>query len=255
MIKIGLYKITLLRMNIMINFEELWVIVVRSIGSILALFVMSKVMGRKQISQLSIFDYIVGISIGSIAAQMTADSEIEWFYFVIAMSIYAGIYTLIAILTVKSMRARKFFEGAPILLMQDGKIIYKNLRKVRYEVNSLLEECRLAGYFDINDLNMAIMESDGKISFLPKVSKRPINVEDMQLSPKAEGLVANVIIDGHIMKDNLEAVGKNETWLIKQLKGKNVDSPEEVLLATCDINSTFNIFLKEESINIRHCLE
>jgi len=239
----------------MIDFAELWTIIIRSVVSIVTLFVMSKIMGRKQISQLSIFDYIVGISIGSIAAQMTVDGEIEWFYFVVAMAIYAGIYTLIAVVTIKSIWARKFFEGAPILLMQNGKIIYKNLRKVRYDVNNLLEECRQSGYFDINDLNMAVMESDGKISFLPKVDKRPVNVCDMKLSPELEGLVANIIIDGHIMSDNLEAIGKDEAWLIKQLKVKNVDSPEQVLLATCDINSTFNVFLKDESINVKHCLE
>lgn len=239
----------------MIDYNELGSIMIRSVASITTLFVMSKVMGRKQISQLSIFDYIVGISIGSIAAQMTVDGDVEWFYFVIAMSIYAGIYTLIAIISVKSIWGRKFFEGAPILLMQDGKVIYKNLRKVRYSINSLLEEARLAGYFNINDINMAIMESDGKISFLPKVDKRPVSVEDMKLSPQPEGLVANVIIDGHIMPNNLEAVGKNEAWLLKELKKQDIKSPKEILLATCDINNTCNMFLKDEGINVKHCLE
>lgn len=239
-------------MNISAEFME---VVIRSIASILTLFIMTKLMGRRQISQLSMFDYVVGISIGSIAAQMTVDTDIEWFHSLTAMGVYVGVYILITLATVKSLWARKFFEGAPIILMQDGKIINKNVRKVRYDANNLLEECRLAGYFDVNDINLAIMESGGKISFLPKVQKRPVNVEDMGVLPAAEGLVANVIMDGHIMPDNLKAIGKDEKWLLKQLNEKKVTSPKDVLLATCDIQDTFNVFLKNEAINVKHCLE
>jgi len=230
-------------------------ILFKSTASIITLFIITKLMGRKQISQLSMFDYIVGISIGSIAAQMTVDTQIGWFDFIVAMAVYGAIYTVIAIATVKSIWARKFFEGAPIILIQDGKLVTKNIRRVRYDVNNLLEECRVAGYFDVNDLDMAIMESGGKVSFLPKVDKRPVNVGDMNLSPLPEGLVANVILDGHIMPDNLQAIGKDENWVLKQLKEKAIASPKEILLATCDINDQFNIFLKDEDINIRHCLE
>ncbi|WP_171903808.1 DUF421 domain-containing protein [Cellulosilyticum sp. I15G10I2] len=239
----------------MINWNDLVNVLIRSLGSIITLFVMSKMMGRKQISQLSTFDYIMGISIGSIAAQMATDAETEWFHFVSAMAVYVAVYILIAVITVKSLWARKFFEGAPIILIQDGKIISKNLKSVHYEVNSLLEECRLEGYFDINDIQMATMESDGRISLLPTVDKRPVNVGDLKLSPQPEGLVANLIIDGKVMESNLKAIGKEEEWLLKELKKQNIKSPKDVLLATCDVNGKFHVFLKNENINVRHCLE
>ncbi len=239
----------------MINWSELVNVLIRSLGSIVTLFIMSKLMGRKQISQLSTFDYIMGISIGSIAAQMTTATETEWFHFVSAMGVYVAVYMLIAVITVKSLWARKFFEGAPIILIQEGKIITKNLKSVHYEVNNLLEECRLEGYFDINDISMATMESDGRISLLAKVDKRPVNVGDMKLSPPPEGLVANIIIDGNIMGDNLKAIGKEEGWLLKELKKQNISSPQDVLLATCDVKDVCNIFLKSEDINVKHCLE
>ena len=104
-----------------------------------------------------------------------------WYHFVSTMVVYVAVYMLIAIVTVKSLWARKFFEGAPIILIQDGKIIRKNLKSVHYEVNSLLEECRLAGYFDINDIQIAAMESGGRISFLHYVDKRPVNTGDLGL--------------------------------------------------------------------------
>ncbi len=238
-----------------LNVMEYQVIVIRSVTSIITLFLLSKLMGRKQVSQLSMFDYVVGISIGSIAAAMTVDTEIKWYYFVTAMGIYAGIYILIAMASIKSLWARKFFEGAPIILIQDGKIICKNVKKVRYDINSLLEECRFAGYFDVSDINIAIMESNGKVSILPKLNKRMVTIGDLQLAVKPDGLVANVVIDGCIMTGNLKAIGKDEKWLLKEIKKQNVESLKEILLATCDVNDTCNLFLKNEDINVKHCLE
>ncbi len=233
---------------------RLIVIIIRSIVAVSTLFLLTKIMGRKQISQLSIFDYVIGISIGSIAAQMTIDTEIEWIDFVFAMAIFGLIDTLIAILTLKSIWARRFFEGDPVIIIQDGKIIEKNLKKIKFTVNEFLQECRIGGYYNIDDISMAIMESSGKISFLPKVEKRPVNVEDMDIAAKPEGLVANVIIDGNIMKNNLKIIGKNEVWLMKQLNMQDISSPKEILLATCDVNSTIRVFKKDEKIKEKKCL-
>ncbi len=236
------------------EWSRLITIVLRSVVAVLTLFFLTKMMGRKQISQLSIFDYIIGISIGSIAAQMTIDTEISWIDFLAAMAVFTLIDTLIAFLTIKSMRARRFFDGSPVILIQDGKIIEKNLKKIKFTVNEFLQECRISGYFNIDDINIAIMESSGKISFLPKTEKRPVIVKDMDITAEPEGLVANVIIDGHIMKNNLKAIGKNEEWLIKELKKQNIKSPKDILLATCDVQSRLKVFKKYEEVQEKKCL-
>lgn len=236
------------------DLARLIVIIIRSIVAVSTLFVLTKIMGRKQISQLSIFDYIIGISIGSIAAQMTIDTEIDWIDFVAAMAVFGLVDILIAFLTIKSMWARKFFEGDPVILMQDGKIIEKNLKKIKFTVNEFLEECRIGGYYNVDDINIAIMESSGKISFLPKVEKRPVNIKDMNILAEPEGLVANVIIDGNIMESNLKVIGKNESWLLKQLNIQDIASPKEVLLATCDVSSTLRVYKKDENVREKKCL-
>lgn len=219
----------------------------RAVFSIIILFVITKLMGYRQISQLTFYDYIIGITIGSISADMATDLELDWWHTVIPMLIYGGVSVLMSLATNKSIRLRRFLTGVPVVLIQHGEIIKENLKKVHYDINDLLGECRNAGYFDINDLNYAIMEHTGKISFLPNVEKRPCTPEDFGLSPTDEGLVVNLIIDGEIMEDHLKRIGKEEKWLYKQLEEQDIKNPKAVLLATYDINDKFQVFLQTPS--------
>ncbi|MEG2814041.1 MAG: DUF421 domain-containing protein, partial [Oscillospiraceae bacterium] len=138
-------------------------VALRAFLSIIFLFIITRLMGRKQISQLSFFDYVIGISIGSIAAGMATGISIPYIHGFIAMAIYTIIAILISILTSKSILMRRFVNGRAYLLIKSGKILEKNLQKVRYDINDLLSEARYAGYFDINDIEYAIMEASGRI--------------------------------------------------------------------------------------------
>lgn len=167
--------------------------------SFIVLFILTKMIGYRQISQLSLFDYINGITIGSIAAEMATELESNPVFPLTAMVLY-GIFTIIVSrLTAKSIKARRFITGEPMILLNNGLIYKKNLVKARMNLNEFLEECRISGYFSVSDLQTAILESNGKISFIPKADKKPLTPEDMNLSPEQEYLNANVILDGHIM--------------------------------------------------------
>ena len=131
--------------------------------------------------------------------------------------------------------------GVPTPLIQDGKIIEKNLKKVKFDVNDLLEECRSKNYFDINEIECALMESKGTLSILPKGEYKPITIKDMNIKPTKQGLVANVIIDKKIMKENLKNMNKDEKWLKQQLKEKGYKL-EDILLGTLDINEKLTIY-------------
>lgn len=217
----------------------------RAVFSVLVLFLLTKLMGFRQISQLSFYDYIIGISIGSIAADMASDLQTDLIYTLVPMTIYALISVGISYWTTKSIKARRILSGTSIVLIQNGKILRDGLKQARYDVNDLLAECRSCGYFDINDLLIGVMEHTGKISFLPKEDKRPVNPSDLNLTPPKEGMVANLVIDGQIMKKHLKAVGKEEQWLHKQLSAQGVTDVKRVLLATCDVNDQFNVYTKE----------
>ncbi|OON96216.1 MAG: hypothetical protein ATN36_06120 [Epulopiscium sp. Nele67-Bin005] len=217
----------------------------RSLLSIVSLFIVTKIVGRKELSQMTIFDYITGICIGSIAAQLAVEVDDPWHECLLVMGIFGGVHYLINLVTLKSLFARKFIDGCPIVLMQDGKISAKNLRRSKCDVNMFLEACRLEGYYDLANIHVAIMESSGKISFL-----------STEEANQNKTLVANVVIDGHIMKNNLKAIKKDEQWLLKKMQLQTVHDVKGMLLVTCDAKEQIVIYNKnEKDIDITHCLE
>jgi uncharacterized membrane protein YcaP (DUF421 family) len=219
-------------------------VVVLSLGSIIALFILTKLMGYRQMSQMSMFDYINGITIGSIAAEMSTSLDENFAQPLTAMIVYSLMAVLLSWLGSKSIKARRVIEGTPLILMNHGELYRENLKKAKIDVTEFLVQCRINGYFDVSKLETAILEGNGKISFLPKVTDRPMTPSDMQLSPQQDYMVANVILDGRIMRDNLKHTGNDEKWLCNQIKGQGADKVSDVLLATCDSSNQVTVFLK-----------
>ena len=217
-------------------------IVVLSIGSIVELFILCKLMGYRQLSQLSMFDYINGITIGNIAAEMATSLDDNFIEPLVAMLIYAFAAIFLSWWSSKSIKARRIISGKPTVLLNNGQLFEKNFRKAKIDLNEFLAQCRISGYFDISQLESAILEENGHISFLPKSGNRPLTPGDMRFTPKRDALVANVIIDGHIMPKNLKASGKDERWLDNQLKTYGISDIKEVFLATCDLNQQFTVY-------------
>lgn len=222
---------------------ELLYIFLLSIGSITVLFIIAKLMGYRQISEMSFFDYVVGISIGSIAAEMATNIDLEWWKGVLAMAVYGTVGILLSIITQKSIKARKFISGTPIILIDKGKINKESLKKAKIEVDDLLTSARDKGYFNITDIEYAIMETTGKISFLPIPTKRQVNPTDLNINPKYEGLCVNVIIDGRIIKNDLKHAGITLAELETELKKQKVAS-DDVMLATVDADKKITLFKK-----------
>ena len=215
-----------------------------SLGSFIALFLLTKLMGDRQMSQLSMFDYIIGITIGSIAAEMATSLEDDFMKPLVAMVVYALLSIILAVVSNKSIKFRKVVEGEPIILFDNGKIYRNNFKKAKLDLNEFLTQCRSSGYFDLNHIQTAILETNGKISFLPKALQRPATPADFSLSPCQEKLVTNVIMDGNILYENLHATGNDESWLNKQLDAQGVSKIPEIFLATCDCNNKLSIYIK-----------
>lgn len=239
-------------MNIEIN--ELVIVLIRGFISLICLFLITKLLGKKQVSQLSLFDYVIGISIGNFAAEITINLDASLVYGVVAVVEFGLIAYLISIGTMKSIVLRRFFMGIPTVLIDKGKILEKGLKKVHFDVNDLLEECRGNGYFDLNEIDYAVMECNGKLSIMPKSGYNPVTVSDMNLKQKVQGLCANVVIDGKIMKKNLLNMNRDVDWLKHQLKVKGY-SLNNILLATLDINDKLSIYEKNSLKEIKNILE
>ncbi len=235
--------------------NELLNVTVRAILSLITLFLVTKMLGKKQVSQLSLFDYVIGISIGNFAAEMTINLESAEIHGIWAVVLFGLFAYIVNILTMKSIWLRRFFMGTPTVLIQNGKILEKNLKKVKFDLNDLLEEVRIDGYFDLSQIEYAIMEANGSLSILPKTEYKTVTVGDMKLKTPKEGLCANVIIDGKIMHNNLKKVNKEEKWLNNQLKVKGYSDISKILLATIDINEKIIIYERNIDIEPENILE
>ncbi len=229
-----------------INYTELLNVTLRALISLITLFLVTKMIGKKQVSQLSLFDYVIGISIGNFAAEMTINLESEEIYGIIAVLIFGLVAYIVSILTIKSITLRRFFMGTPTILIQKGKILQKNFIKVRYDINDILEQCRIKGYYDISNIEYAIVEANGELSILPKADYRPSTNIDNKNKVQNDGLCANIIIDGKLMHKNINYVNITEEKILKELKNKNIDI-NNILLATYDINNKIKFYEKNKN--------
>lgn len=233
---------------------DLLYVALTALGSILILFILTKIMGNKQMSQLSMFDYITGITIGSITAEMATALE-DFRKPLLAMIIYGLVASLISIVSYRSIKLRRILTGKSMILFEKGKLYEKNLKKAKLDVNEFLTECRISGYFDLSNLEVAILETTGKISFIPLSTLRPVNPSDFQLTPEQEKLVANIIIDGKVLTENLKNTGNDESWLNIQLRSLGFPNIKDIFLATCDCNNIIKIYTKIETEYKRDMLD
>lgn len=237
------------------NIIDTLMIVPRSLFSLIALFLITKLIGRKQVSELSLFDYVIGISIGNFAAEMTINLDAPYMHGIIAVIVFGLSAYLVSLFSMKSICLRRWIIGTPILMIQNGKILEKNMKKVMIDVNDLLEQCRAAGYFDLSEIEYAVMEANGKLSILPKSEYKPLTPNDMKVKVNKACLCANIIIDGNIMKKNLKNMNKTEDWLKQELKVKGYQDTDNILLATLDNQEKLTVYEKNQDIKVHDVLE
>lgn len=217
------------------------VLCLTTLGSFGALFIAAKLIGHKQIAQLDFFDYITGITIGSIAAEMATELEEPWKPFT-AMLLYGGVTLLLSVITNKFPRTRKYLYGSPTVLMDQGKLYRENLKKAKLDLSEFIVMCRQQGYFDLTSIQTAIFESTGKLTILPVSTQRPATPGDLSLAPEQELLFTELIMDDRVLENNLKRLGLDLIWLNKQLKQRGIQSAQGVFLAVCDKNKKLLIY-------------
>lgn len=232
-----------------ISFNDIFKILTLSIVSEITLFILAKLMGNKEISQLSMFDYVIGITIGSIAAEMATSLENNFMEPLLAMIVYALVSLFISVISYKSIKFRRFIYGNSLILLDNGELYRKNFKTAKLDLNEFLVQCRSNGYFNINDIQTAILEPNGKISFLPKASKKPASPSDLNLNVEMDSVLVNVIIDGKVLEENLEQTGNDLMWLNKELAKQNINDISDVFLGTCDCHNNLSIYTKKEIEN------
>lgn len=208
---------------------EIIKVILTALLSVASLFIITKIMGHKQVAQLDFFDYVSGITIGSIGAELATELE-KPYKPLIALAIYGLASLLLNLLAHKIPRTRKYINGTPTILMNDGNLYRKNLKKAKLDLSEFMLLCREQGYFDLDEIQTAIFEHNGKLSILPKAANRPATPDDLKITAKATHIGVEVIMDGRVMGDNLSRMGRDVNWLTKQLKIQGCKDAKEIFL-------------------------
>jgi len=223
-------------------------VAVRAVISFFTLLIFAKILGKQQISQLAFFDYVLGITIGSIAAELTIDlSSRAWPHWV-GLLTWAILGYLMEWITLKWRYAAKYIEGEPAIIIMNGKIMENVLRKMRFTVSDVMELLRNKDIFDLSQVDFAILESNGQLSVLRKPEYEPLTAKDMKISKKPSGISTELIYDGILIEENLRQLNKDTKWLMKQLKAQGIKDISEVFLATLNPAGSFYVDKYEDHI-------
>lgn len=219
----------------MFGIKPIFWVLINAVVSFVYLFIISKILGKKQIAQLEFIDYAVGISLGSIAAEMATDTQNPFYYYLIAMTIFLLFALLIAVIGRKNSILKRIFKGKPTTLIYEGKIQYDQLNSSNIDVNDLLSMLRIKNYFDINDVAYAVFEPSGELSVLPKGNQKPVVIEDVNRDAIEQASLTNImIVDGAISKSGLNEAQKTEKWLFDRLEIMDKQDLKNILLAIYD---------------------
>ncbi|AWC34516.1 DUF421 domain-containing protein [Bacillus cytotoxicus] len=202
----------------MSHLPEWTLVILRSVFILMILFAITKWLGKRQISQLSFFEYIAGMTIGDIAAQITTGLDQKFFHGVFAILIFAVVPFFTGLLSLKNKAARDFFEGKSTVFIKDGKVLEDNLKKEKYTSDELLELLRNKGTFSISEVEFAVLEPSGELNVLLKKDRQPLTAKDIGLKVPNEKEPQTVIMDGNVLDEPLSASGHNRAWLHAELE-------------------------------------
>lgn len=225
-----------------------WEMILRATLSFFALLMVARILGKKQLGQLTFFHYTTGITFGSIASEIAAQAETPFLDGLIAL-IWWGVLTyLMTILTIKSKRARVIVDDKPTILIQNGLILESALRKNRLHMDELTMMLREQAVFSVQDVQYALLETTGKLSVLPKPTEQPATKQDVKADVTPPTYIpTEVASDGQIIYENLVELELTEEWLMKKLKKQNVQSVTDVFFAQVQANGSLYISLKDKA--------
>ncbi|CUU48619.1 YetF domain-containing protein [Clostridium beijerinckii] len=214
--------------------------------------ILARMMGRKLISQMTFFDFVVGVSMGSLVANAMVDPSNSSSTSVISLIAISILTIAVAFINTKSFNFRKLTDSEPITIVENGKIVEENMKNTRMTVSELMMKMREKNAFSLADVEFAIMETDGQLSVLPKADKKPLTPAQMNIKTTSEGLMKDVIIDGNIMNENLKSTGMDENWLNSELKKQGIQNISDVFYAGVYANKKLHVSRKSNNENEKH---
>lgn len=237
----------------MINLEHVYEAIWHTLIGFIYLLFLTRIMGRKQIAQLTFFDYVTGISIGSIAAVVAVDQSIELDVLIASLSVWTICMMITNYLTKTSVPARKIIDSHPVLVIHDGKILEEQLGRMHYNVDDLLMQLRIQKVFDPSQVELGIMEPNGELSVKMRPQFSTVTNQDLniiQSTPLASGLTGReLVVDGQVIDKELAALGVSRQWLDDQLKLQGITDISDILVASIKPDATLYVDKKNDQLN------
>ena len=218
------------------------------------MLILTRLMGRKLLSQMTYFDFVTAITIGTIGATFIT-VEVQGFIILLSPVILSLLVILTGYLTLKSVPARKILEGEPLVLIQNGKILENNLKNVRYNIDDLMMLLREKKVFNMDEVEFAILEPNGKLSVQKKSQYLPVSAKDLNISTKYKGISSEMIRDGEIVHQNIEQNNLSYEWLYNQLQNNDIENIDDVFLATLSTEGTLYVDLKKDEPKYNQIVE
>ncbi|KUO48969.1 MAG: hypothetical protein APF76_10050 [Desulfitibacter sp. BRH_c19] len=223
-------------------------VLLRAFFAFAFLLIFSRLVGKKQVNQFSFFDYIVGITVGSIAATTTTELDSPPYTHLAGMFFWFLFAWLLGVATIKNRITSKWLLGEPTIIIHNGKILEKNMAKMNYHMDELMQQLRIRGAFNPSDVEFAVLETNGYLSVKKKSQKRSVTPEDLNISTKYEGISTELIYDGQIILQNLEMIGLNKNWLISELEKQGIKSLAQVSLCILESNGKLYVDLRDDNV-------
>lgn len=227
--------------------KVLLITIIKGVGVYILAIFLTRNIGRKLISQMNFFDFIMGVSMGSIVAYAIVDKQFTSISAITSLILFSILTIVTGYLSMKSVTIRKLINSDPVTLVENGNIVDENMKKTKITINELKMKLREKSAFSLADVEFAIMETDGQLSVLPKADKKPLTPYNMKVNVTSSGLERDIIIDGTIIEENLKSAGLDKVWLKSELNKQNIKESSDVFYAGVD--NTKKLYISKKSTN------
>ncbi len=227
--------------------DQLRLVIWKSILIYFLLLILTRFIGKKILSQLTYFDFVIGITVGTIGGAYVVEM-VKGAWVLISPLILAICTVLTGIITMKSLHLRKLIEGEPVVVIENGRVLENNMRKLRYHVDNLEMQLREQGVFNISEVEFAVLEPHGQLSILKKSQNLPLTPKDLHLATQYQGMSSELIKDGDVIEQNLRQNNLSFAWLYRELRKNNIYDISGIVLASLGTDGKLFIDKQNDSL-------
>ncbi|TLS35078.1 DUF421 domain-containing protein [Pseudalkalibacillus caeni] len=225
-------------------------ITIRTIAGFVTLYILARILGKKLISQMTFFDFVAGITIGTLTGAIITTKGLMAVKGLYALALFTLLAIVLDVIALKAFRGRKILNDEPTIVIKDGKFLGQGMGRARLNLDQLLMQLRKKNIFYLDEVEIAFLETDGTVSVLKKPENMTVTHKDMKIDSPSRGLAQTFIIDGQVLENSLLAAGKDMEWVETTLKTNGIDDVREVTIAQIDVQGKVFIDQRKDQVDL-----